>query len=687
MTNDYPLRVIELFGGIGACSKALSRIGVPYVISDYVENDKYAVASFNAIHDTDFQPQDIMAWDKNHYCPNCHRVFDTGKFDPDDNEFYDDVCPYCGGAPSEDIRGNIDLIMHGSPCQDFSAAGLGKGGDEGSGTRSSLMYETIRIVDKVRPQYVVWENVKNILSKKHKHNFDAYLKRMEELGYKNYYQVLNAKNYGIPQNRERVFTISIRGDQNYTMPQGEPNENQIDRLGGMYGQATRWGVYNKEGLAPTLTAAMGEGGGHTPMVPDFEFPTPQPLDKVTKDMLEENADPQYDVTERDMQTYNREFGSRGKEIDIEQPAPTLTASMGGGGGNVPYFKFPEPQQLKVRLKDILESNVDESFYLSDEQVKKIKMSTYNQNRLRIQDTDDVARTLCARDWKDPKCVKVKRVGGMYDTDESTHQAGSVYDTDGLSPTLSTMQGGNREPIIVDDMYANREARVYEDYAPTLRSDRYGLKVTEPQSALVQPVDRDYNKHGGKRETQIEVKSDGVSHTLRTNGETMVAEPFIAASRGRNPENPSDRTPGAPTEQRLEPKMDGTTNTLTSVQKDNYVVEPQGFVESAYQEFADENGYVPDAFNPYNQAEVKDVAPTQTTQCGSTTSSATVLLKEEQPIYRVRKLTPKECWRLMGFDDADYDKAAKHNSKTQLYKQAGNSIVVNVLEKIFAKLLK
>lgn len=685
--SDYPLRVIELFGGIGACSKALSRIGIPHVISDYVENDKYAVASFNAIHGTDFAPQDIKVWDKSHYCPNCHRVFDTGKFDPDDNEFYDDVCPYCGGTPCEDIRGNIDLIMHGSPCQDFSAAGLGKGGDEGSGTRSSLMYETIRIVDKIRPQYVVWENVKNILSKKHKHNFDAYLDRMKELGYTNYFQVLNAKNYGIPQNRERVFTISIRGDQAYTMPQGEPNENQIDRLGGMYGQTTRWGVYNKEGLAPTLTAAMGEGGGHTPMVPDFEFPEPQPLDKTTKDFLETDADPQYDVTDRDMQTYSREFGSRGKEMDIDQPAPTLTASMGTGGGNIPYFKFPEPQQLKMRLKDILESQVDESFYLSDEQVKKIKMSTYNQNRLRIQDTDDVARTLCARDWKDPKCVTVKRVGGMYDNENGTHQAGSVYDADGLSPTLSTMQGGNREPIIVDDTYANRDAREYDEYSPALRSERSGLKVMEPQSALVQPVDRDYNKHGGKRETQIEVKSDGISHTLRTNGETMVAEPFIAASRGRNPENPSDRTPGAPTEQRLEPKYDGTTNTLTSVQKDNYVVEPQGFVEGAYQEFADKNGYVPDAFNPYNQAEVGDVAPTQTTQCGSTTSSATVLLKEEQPTYRVRKLTPKECWRLMGFDDVDFDKAAQHNSKTQLYKQAGNSIVVNVLEKIFTNLLK
>lgn len=82
----------------------------------------------------------------------------------------------------------------------------------GSGTRSSLMYETIRIVNKLKPKYVLWENVKNLLSKKHKHNFETYVRVMFEGGYNSYYQVLNAKDYGIPQNRERVFCLSIRKD-------------------------------------------------------------------------------------------------------------------------------------------------------------------------------------------------------------------------------------------------------------------------------------------------------------------------------------------------------------------------------------------------------------------------------------------------------------------------------------------
>ena len=102
--------------------------------------------------------------------------------------------------------------MHGSPCQDFSVAGKGLGGDEGSGTRSSLMYETIRIVEKLKPKYVLWENVKNVTGKKHRHNFDKYLVSLQQLGYNNYWQIMNAKDYGIPQNRERVFVLSIRRD-------------------------------------------------------------------------------------------------------------------------------------------------------------------------------------------------------------------------------------------------------------------------------------------------------------------------------------------------------------------------------------------------------------------------------------------------------------------------------------------
>lgn len=208
------LKVLELFGGIGACSNALKKLNIPFEIVDYVEIDKYAVKSFNAIYGTNFEPQDICEYDKNI---------------------------------------DVDLIMHGSPCQDFSLAGKQAGGDKDSGTRSSLMYETLRIVEKSKPKYVIWENVKNVLSKKHRHNFDNYLNEMEQLGYKNYYQVLNAKDYGIPQNRERVFTISIRNDI----------ENEMFFRGKM-----------------------------------FEFPPKQELKLKLKDMLEDEVDDKYYLSEK-----------------------------------------------------------------------------------------------------------------------------------------------------------------------------------------------------------------------------------------------------------------------------------------------------------------------------------------------------------------------------------------------------
>ena len=198
------LKVLELFAGIGACSKALTNLGIDHEIVDAVEIDRPAIQSFNAVHGTNFQAQDICTWDKDIDC---------------------------------------DLILHGSPCQDYSVAGLQAGGDEGSGTRSSLMYESVRIIKKLMPKYVIWENVKNLLSINHVHNFEAYQKTLEDLGYINYYAVLNAKDYGVPQNRERVFTVSIRSD----VP-----------------------------------------GAH-----DFKFPNRMPLVKKVADVLEDDVDPKY----------------------------------------------------------------------------------------------------------------------------------------------------------------------------------------------------------------------------------------------------------------------------------------------------------------------------------------------------------------------------------------------------------
>lgn len=181
---------------------------------------------------------------------------------------------------------------------------------------------------------------------------------------------------------------------------------------------------------------------------------------------------------------------------------------------------------------------------------------------------------------------------------------------------------------------------------------------------------------------INRKNQDVGNSVTTNAgqrptDNFVKEPFIVASRGRNPENPSDRTTGAPTRQRLEPKFDGTTNTITTVQKDNYVA-IRTANKTGYDLATDGDGI--------------DLAyPDSKTRRGRVGHgvSKTLPTSDSQGVmdgYRIRRLTPKECWRLMGFDDTDFEKAAKVNSNTQLYKQAGNSIVVDVLEAILKELL-
>ena len=104
-----------------------------------------------------------------------------------------------------------DILIHGSPCQDFSIAGKQQGADPNSGTRSSLMWETLHIIEQMgvwKPRIVIWENVKNVLSRHMVHNFNKYLKKMKQLGYTNSYETLNSMEFGLPQSRNRVFTIS-----------------------------------------------------------------------------------------------------------------------------------------------------------------------------------------------------------------------------------------------------------------------------------------------------------------------------------------------------------------------------------------------------------------------------------------------------------------------------------------------
>lgn len=173
-----PLKLLELFGGIGAIRKAFINQGIPYKVVDYVEIDQNCVKSYNCLYDEEFKPQTVLGYTL-----------------PDQK---------------------IDILMHGSPCQDFSRAGLKLGGQKGSDTRSSLLFETIRIIRDApfKPSWVIWENVVGVLDKKMKPTFHAYLNELNSLGYTSTYWILDSYNFGIPQKRKRVFIISYLGNTN-----------------------------------------------------------------------------------------------------------------------------------------------------------------------------------------------------------------------------------------------------------------------------------------------------------------------------------------------------------------------------------------------------------------------------------------------------------------------------------------
>lgn len=166
------VQILELFGGIGSPRVALRNLGIPTKAIDYVEIDEKAVRSYNAMfaNELPYKTQTVVGWNL-----------------------------------------KPDILIHGSPCQDCSIAGHRKGADEGSGTRSSLMWETIHIIQQMgkwKPKVVIWENVKGVRYKGMKENFQRYLDEMSKLGYTNSHKCLDARDFGIPQARERVFTIS-----------------------------------------------------------------------------------------------------------------------------------------------------------------------------------------------------------------------------------------------------------------------------------------------------------------------------------------------------------------------------------------------------------------------------------------------------------------------------------------------
>lgn len=207
--------------------------------------------------------------------------------------------------------------------------------------------------------------------------------------------------------------------------------------------------------------------------------------------------------------------------------------------------------------------------------------------------------------------------------------------------------------------------------------------TEEGKALRKQYENHEIEHGFNEHRKPELRSDGCTNTLST----VQKDNYICvAMRGRNPTNQSDRTPGIELEQTLEVNNNGTSNCLTSVQKDNLVLNKVAIKQNTKRGYIECNiGGVADFSYPKSDTR-RGRVQADGEICPTITAENQDVCKIEAQ-YRIRKLTPKECWRLMDFSDEDFEKAEKINSNTQLYKQAGNSIVVNVLVAILGQLLQ
>lgn len=518
------LTVNELFSGIGAQRKAFERLGIPHEVVGISEIDKYAIQSYEAIFGA--------------------------------TRNYGDICT----APRLDYA---DLWTYSFPCQDISVAGNQKG--ISADTRSGLLYQVQRLLEVAKeegtlPKYLLLENVKNLVGKKFKSQFDNWLFYLDQLGYDTYWQVLNAKNYGIPQNRERVFAVSIRKDLNET----------------------------------------------------FEFPKAEVLTKRLADILEDEVDEKFYLSQDKVDSF-------------------INNSL----NNIPFFQFDKDGVVKVR-----------------EAVKK------GYSEATIGDSINIA-------YLNSK-LRRGRVGR------------------GVAQTLTT----EPQQVVVQPAIISKQGTFLEkktDVACTLMARDYKGFGNQGMNGVIEVPCADYKKAKIVCEQRcdegLRFFKDYAIGTLRTIdacGDKRVIEfPCIGASRGRNPENPTDRTAGVPTQQRLELNFEGVSNTLTTVQKDNYVVEDR-IVQV---------GNIVNTGNWKNPQRGRIYSTEGLSPALNTVGGGGLEPKIVEGI-RIRKLTPLECWRLMGFDDDDFHKAQQSGvSNSQLYKQAGNAIVVDVLEKIFKNLYR
>ena len=603
------IKVFEAFAGYGSQSMALRRLGIDFEVVGISEIDKYAIQAYMAVHgDT----------------PN---YGDISKID-------------WSSVP------DFDFLTYSFPCTDISTAGQQKGLAEGSGTRSRLLWECRKAIEAKRPKYLLMENVKNLVSKKFTPYLKEWLRFLEGQGYSNYTKVLNAKDFGVPQNRERVFMVSILGEAS------------------------------------------------------FHFPKPFTLEKRLKDVLEKDVDESFYLSEKIVKTFlarNEKNKAKGNGFKFEPTMGDVIASSilthpnDSPCDNYVYVvqdkspiscalrgrnpENPSDRKAGIELEQTLELGTDIANCITTVQkdslvaeplnvhddgcCRTIKANYYKVAGSDILDnSDEGARFKATGVIEYIPSLYIKQAtkkgyieippGGVFDASypESSTRRGRVQDNGKVSPTLTA---GGESPCLYEGM----EAKIFQsprgfnkgalfDDCPTITSSRWQDNnfVAEPQ--VLTPKRTEYGK------------------ALRKDYDA-----------GRIQESRHNMT-------ELEPRTDGICNTITTVQKDNLLMEPK-IIQVG--NFLDDKGFE----NPQRGRvyDINGLAPNIDTLQGGGREPKII---DNFTNYRIRKLTPRECFRLMGVSEKDIDNIQQSGiSKTQQYKMAGNSIVVDVLYYIFKKM--
>ena len=389
------IKLFELFAGYGSQSLALKRLGIEFENVGYCEIDKYAIQAHKALHGEDI--------------PN---FGDITKVDAE-------------GLP------DMDFLTYSFPCQDISVAGKGMGLSKDSGTRSSLLWECHKIIAAKKPKYLMMENVKNLVGKKNLPDFQAWVNELRELGYNNYYKVINAKDCGVPQNRERVFCVSIRRDADEgTFRFNEPFDNGV-RLKDLLEGEVEEKFYIADEKVEKLITQLKEKNQEISYCVDANYykgTTPEQfLEKSRRQLV---AVPEPAILRPERTEY-------GKKIRKQYELGEIKESR----HNMRELK-PRTDGVSNTLTTVLKDNLLAVPCIAPDRLEK------KQNGRRFKEDGEPMFTLTGQDRHGVLVNECKRIGNVYGEQFGTGYAGNVWDKNGISPALMTMQGGGRQPHVL-----------------------------------------------------------------------------------------------------------------------------------------------------------------------------------------------------------------------------------------------